>query len=84
MNLYVFAVRDSAVQAFGTPFFSPAIGAAVRSFGDEVQSGRDSELVRHPEHFTLCHVGLFDTDSGILTPLEAPREVAFGRDFKAS
>lgn len=80
----VLAVFDSAVQAFGQPFFVPAIGAGVRSFVDEVnRAAPDNQLANHPEDFELHYVADFDDESGAFTPpIEGSRVLARGKDHK--
>jgi len=69
MKLFVVAVRDRAIDGFNTPVFVPSLGAAIRSFADEVNKG-DSQLGAHPEDFELWLLGQFDTDSGKLIPCD--------------
>lgn len=63
MTLEMFAVYDSAVEAFMTPFFARSKGEALRSFIDACSDGK-TNFCRHPEHFALYLVGSFDDDSG--------------------
>lgn len=78
--LKVLAVRDRAVDAYGTPVFVSAVGQAVRSFVDECNRD-DSQLSQHPEDFDLYLIGEYDQDRGQLLPLD-PRQVAIGKDVK--
>jgi len=65
------------------PFFVPAIGAAVRSFGDEVKRvAPDNELSRHPDDYELFELGQFDDSSARFQMLPEPRSIARGKDFK--
>lgn len=65
MKRYVCAVFDSAVQAFGQPFFVPALGAAIRSFTDEVnRKASDNALANHPDDYTLHALGTFEDETG--------------------
>lgn len=82
MKRYVCAVFDSAVQAFGQPFFVPAIGAALRSFTDEVnRKSADNALSQHPEDYTLHALGTFDDETGEFAVSEDSRRVlARGKD----
>ena len=43
----IVAVKDLALGAFLPPFFVPAVGVAVRGFGDEVVK-KDSTMFQHP------------------------------------
>ena len=62
--LQVVSVFDRAIQAFGRPVFVPAVGAALRSFGDEINRA-DSEMHAHPDDFELYHLGQFDDTTGL-------------------
>lgn len=65
----VVAVKDSAVQAFNRPFYAPAIGAALRSFNDEVnRKDKDNTMAQHPDDFELWHLATFDDTEGTFTP----------------
>lgn len=77
----IVAVRDRAVDAFSRPFFVPTVGAAVRSFRDEVNKP-DSPMYAHPEDYDLYEIGRFEDNTGELVPLDRPRQVAIGKDCK--
>lgn len=78
--LKVLAVRDRAVDAYGSPFTTPAIGQAVRSFVDEVNR-EGSPFFMHPEDYDLFLLGEFDEQAGRLIALD-PRQVAIGKDVR--
>lgn len=79
-RLFVCAVRDRAVDSFGTPIFVVAVGQAVRSFADEINN-RDSSFAKHPDDFDLYQLGMFDQDEGTLVPIGSPKLVAVGKDL---
>ena len=59
MERQVCAVKDDAAETFGQPFFVTAVGAALRSFKDEVnRKADDNQLFQHPEHFALWCLGV--------------------------
>lgn len=80
-KMFVCAVRDRAIDGFGNPIVVPALGAATRSFQDEIRSP-DSAWSRHPEDFDLYHVGYFDTATGVLDPM-TPAMVFIGKEAAA-
>lgn len=86
MKRVVCAVFDRAVQTFGQPFFVAAVGAAVRSFTDEVnRKADDNALHAHPEDFELWHLGWFDDEHGAFIPCdgaEATRMLTRAQDVK--
>lgn len=71
MKRAVCAVFDSAVNTYGQPFFVPAVGAAVRSFIDEVnRKAADNQLNQHPDDFTLFHVADYEDETGVFVAPE--------------
>lgn len=64
MKLSVFSVYDSAVGAFLQPFFSPSVGAALRSLTDAVNDGKH-QFAMHTSDYTLFCVGSWDDASGV-------------------
>lgn len=65
MKRAVCAVFDSATRLYGQPFFVAHVGAALRSFVDEVnRKASDNQLSLHPEDFTLFHLADFDDETG--------------------
>jgi len=78
----IVSVKDTAAQAFGRPFFVPAIPVAVRSFRDEVnRKDSDTDLAKHPSDFELYELGSFDDATGIVVVVE-PRLVARAKDLQ--
>lgn len=71
MRFEVVAVLDAAVGGYSRPFFTPSIGAAVRSFIDEVnRQADDNQMSKHPQDFSLYHLGSFDDSTGELLPCQ--------------
>jgi len=85
MKMQVVSVLDVAAQAYGRPAFVAALGAATRSFADEVnRPGADNVLNAHPEDFQLFHIGEFDDFTGELIPLPRPLLLLHGSSAKQS
>jgi len=76
----IVAVKDLALGAFLPPFFVPAVGIAVRQFGDEVKKD-DSPMHAHPEDYELYDMGRFD-DGGSFEIWPEPIRLARGVDYK--
>ena len=84
MRMTIVSVYDVASQSFGRPVFAVSVGAAIRSFGDEVnRSVPDNTMYAHPEDFVLYELGVFDDSSGAFVLLEHPKQVASGKQFKS-
>jgi len=80
MKLTIFSVFDTKASVFGTPFFMPSVGTAVRAFGDLVQDPK-STVNRHPSDFILYEIGEFDDNSSQCVSLPTPRHLAHASDF---
>lgn len=84
MILKVCAIFDGAIQAYARPVFVPAIGAATRSFMDEVRrKGEDNQLHNHPEDFSLYHLADFNEETGKFSmPEDGPVMLIRGKDVQ--
>lgn len=81
MKLHVVVVRDRAADVFGTPYFVVSLGAAIRSFGDEInRGGEQNMLARHPEDFDLYVLGCYDDATASFT-VGVPRQLSVGKDL---
>ena len=80
MKLKAYSIYDSAASAFNQPFFLHNDGMAIRSFQDNVNH-EESHLNKHPDQFTLYHVGEFDDQEGTMTPL-TPKSLGNGLQYK--
>ena len=70
----IYAVRDQKLEAFNRPFFLQSDGVAIRAFQDEVNS-HESELHKHAEDYDLYTIGMYDENTGIISP-HAPLHLA--------
>lgn len=80
MMTQIFAVYDSKACYFGTPFFMPSTGAAVRMFSDLANDAR-SMVNRHPSDFVLYCIGNFDDNSGMVIATSPHISLGLGADF---
>lgn len=83
-NLVVCAVHDSAIDAFGRPIFVPHVGAAVRSFVDEVnRADGANQLYGHSSDFILYQLAEFEESTGIfIQNADTKRVLARGKDVR--
>lgn len=80
MKRVVCAVFDSAAGLYGQPIFVPSVGAALRSFIDEVNN-KESAMYAHPEDYTLFNLGMYDDEVGVFAaPDVGIVSVARGKD----
>lgn len=75
MKQNVYAINDSKVGAFMTPFFSHSDATAVRQFR-AAGAHKDSILSTNPADFSLYNIGIFCDESGTIEPLPVPKFVA--------
>lgn len=86
MKMVVCSVRDRASNTYGAPFFSAALGSALRSFADAVKNKADVQnvMASHPEDFDLYHLGFYYDDTATWEPLPHPLQIAVGKDIAMS
>lgn len=75
----VFAVFDTKSDSYGTPFFMPTRGMAIRAFADLVKDN-STTIARHPGDYKLCMIGEFDDAKGMLIPGEI-ESCGFASDY---
>ena len=82
MKYEIVSIRDRAAVAFGRPTYTLSIGAAIRSFQDEVnRNDPQNVMFGHAEDFDLFHLGSFDDQEGKFD-CGTPRQIAVGKDLK--
>lgn len=77
MDLKVFCVHDSCADSYLPPFCLPSTKEAVRAFRVCVNE-KGHNFSGSPGDYSLFHLGDFDTDSGELRCLPAPKYVVNG------
>lgn len=65
MKMEIFSIFDIKAEMYSRPYFALTHGEAIRTFVDAVNTG-DSPYNRHPDDYTLFHVGSFDDSLGEL------------------
>lgn len=80
----VMSFFDKAAAAYSRPFFVAAVGQATRIFEDEVNRvSEDNPVCRHPDHFELYKLGVFDDASGRFVNVEpGPEFIVSGSTLK--
>lgn len=79
MILKVFSIIDIKADAYGTPWFAPTVGMAVRNFSDAINDARTG-FSRHPSDYKLVCLGSFDDNSGRFFD-DGAQSIGFGSDF---
>lgn len=82
MKMVMCSVRDRAANTFGAPFFTVALGSAMRSFNDAINNTSDPQnmMAHHPEDYDLFHLGFYLDDTATFELLERPLQIAVGKD----
>lgn len=78
----VFAIYDQKANAYLTPFFLPTAAMAVRVFSDCVNSD-DHQFGKHPNDYTLWHLGTFDDVTCQFVALEPKIALHSGHELVA-
>lgn len=76
MIMEIFSVFDSKAAAFMKPFFAHNTAMAERAFSDEAATP-GSPVAKHPEDYTLYHVGSFDDTTALITTFAQPKNLGF-------
>lgn len=71
MKTKVFAVYDSKVGEYMTPFHLRTAGEALRAWHDTVNDSK-TQFNKHPEDFVLFELAEFDQEKGIFLNHTAP------------
>lgn len=76
----VFTVYDSKTEAYLSPFFMPAKGAAIRAFSDLVNDS-NHQFGKHPSDYILFELGSYDDSSASFDLYSAPVSLGVGVEF---
>jgi hypothetical protein len=81
MKKPLYAIYDSAIEAYLPPFIAQAEGAALRDFGNLINTP-GTPAYDHPGDYHLFRVGHFQDGSGMLEPEKTPHRIASGLEVK--
>jgi len=74
MLLETVTIYDLKSKVYSQPVHVSHVAAGVRAFGDAVNE-KSSQYNKHPEDYIMFHIGTFDDQTGVLTPIP-PVELA--------
>ena len=83
MKLKLVSIFDAKAAVFSAPIAFPTLGTAERSFADEVNNA-NSQYGKHPEDYTLFHIGDYDDATGKVDNLETPYSIGLALTYKVS
>jgi hypothetical protein len=76
----VFSIYDSKAAAYLPPFILPRIEMGQRVFSDAINS-KDHQFGKHPEDYTLFHLGTFDDERAYFEALGTPNSLGIGVEY---
>jgi len=79
MNTELFSAHDAAADIFMDPFPAPTLDFAIRGFREACET-EGHQFHKFPEDYALFHIGSFDAELGVLTPLTA-RKIAMASSY---
>lgn len=74
------SVYDQKANFFSAPFCSSTAASAVRDFQNAVKDTR-AMVDKFPKDYVLYQLGLFDPDTGEISPQSVPLHLASGADY---
>lgn len=81
MKLNICTTYDSKAKCYTVPALIPSTQSIDRVWADAVNDP-NSVFNKHPEDYTLFHIGEFDFESGKLTNYEAKISIGTALHFK--
>lgn len=78
----VYSIQDVKVSVFHPPMVLKNKAEARRLMADVVADSQ-TPMHKYPEDFRLMHIGEFDDNSGLLSPLATPEFIADAIEFKS-
>lgn len=81
MKLSAFAIHDEKACSFMTPVYFNYKGQASRWFEDLIKEN-NNPISKHPEDYSLYHIGYFNQYDARLEALNVPELVIRANDFQ--
>ena len=79
MKLELYTIYDSKEEIYYRPLFFLNDGTALRTFED-MTNDKNSKISKHPEDYTLWHLGSYEDSSATLTPLKTKKCLAHANE----
>lgn len=81
MKLHVLVIYDEAVRQFGYPMSFRTHNEARREYMTIVNNpAEQSNMHLYPDQFKVYEIGTYDTETGLVTPLNQPPALIFRLD----
>lgn len=81
MIFKVFALYDSAVEAYNTPMFLRSRGEAIRSLQAAVNEAGNN-INRWADQYTLFEIGTYDDSKGVIEMYSAAQSLGTALQYK--
>jgi hypothetical protein len=81
-KLHVFAVYDSKVEAYLSPFYMRTRGEAMRAWEATVMDTKN-DFYKYPSDYTLFQLGMYDDSNGRFECLETPASLGTALEAKS-
>lgn len=79
MKSQAFSIYDTKAKHFDKIQLLFTKGEAIRSF-TMISNNKETMISKTPEDYSLFHLGEFNHDNGIFTPIDAPEQIVTGLD----
>lgn len=76
----IYSIYDNQTATYAPVFSVPHEMLAVRAFINLAQD-RNSQIYAHPSAFNLMELASMDMETGMITPLAAPRNLGLASSF---
>lgn len=82
MKFLLCSILDNVTGIYGQPFAEVNSASAIRKFEDLINNP-DSIFAKHKEDLSLCSIGFYDEDTGIVEahPDNVVNTIAFGSSY---
>ena len=80
MKLELYTILDSKEEIYHQPHFLLNEQVALRQFGD-MANDDTTKISKHPEDYTLWHLGSYEDSSATLTPLKTKKCLAHANEL---
>lgn len=80
MLMQILCVYDSKAESYNRPVYVEAVGIGLRGFMDLLKNP-EHEFTKHPEDYTLFHLGEFDTKTAKFDLLKTPKSLGVAIEF---
>lgn len=81
MELRIYTIYDSAIEAYRPPFMQRAKGEALRTFA-AIANDPENIICAHPAHYTLFELGIWDDKTAKFTAHNAPIPLGLATEHK--